>query len=66
MKIIKQGSEDNIRIYKMANNITHYLKCEVCGCEFEVENTDKELQYDQKEGVMWVRCPYCRNIIDVK
>lgn len=50
-KILKQGK---------LKYLIHHVNCHNCGCEFEVEDDDKELvSKDKNSWCMIIKCPFC-------
>lgn len=65
MKIIKDGSQEKLREYELAHQERWALECERCGCKFEVANGEEGIVYSYQYDEMSIRCPYCKNWIDI-
>lgn len=65
MEILREGSKEKIREYRVKHKEIYILTCEVCDCQFEVAQGDREIQSDQREGSMWVKCPFCKRNVDI-
>lgn len=65
MEILRQGSTDKIKEWEIRHKRVYVLTCEVCDCEFEVAYNDPAIQYDQKEGESYVKCPFCHRYVDI-
>lgn len=63
MKILENGAEDKFQ--KEIHRVSDIYICKNCNCKFEVRRGDPEIQFDFKEGIMWIRCPWCKHVCDL-